>query len=40
MRGRGDALVFEVALHALVDGHEVGEGVLAMRILEVQERVL
>lgn len=40
MRGRGQALVFEVALDTLVDGQEVREGVLPLRVFEVKKRVL
>ncbi len=40
MRDGRDALAFEVALDTLVDSHEVREGVLPLRVFEVQERVL
>jgi hypothetical protein len=40
VREGGQALVFEVAVDTLVDGHEVREGVLPLRVFEVQERVL
>ena len=40
MRDWRQALVFEVALDTLVNGHEVREGVLPLRVLEVEKRVL